>query len=101
MRTILIITAAFVTLSATPALAQQPVRQEVRVSDINLTSPAGRARLERRISAAIETVCGSYAGATAQEMSEIDRCRATARASVETRLAALRSRAGQRQLVTR
>lgn len=101
MRKSILIMTALSTFSVAPAHAQQTVSQEVRVNTVDLASPAGRARLERRIRAALETVCGSYAGASVQEMSAIDRCRATARAAVETRLAELRTRAANRQLVSR
>jgi UrcA family protein len=100
MRTSILIIAALTALSASPVLAQQSARQEIRTADLDLDSPAGLARFERRVAAALETVCGSYASASAQESAEIDRCRAAARARVNTRLAALRSR-GRPQLVSR
>ena len=98
MRKTILITAAFFAAAAAalPARAESPVRREtVSLAGLDLASPADRARLDRRIAAAVETVCGSYAGASQSEQREIDGCRAAARTGIETQLAALH---GGRQL---
>jgi UrcA family protein len=91
-KTILFTAALFATISAMPAAAQAPAGHAVSYQGLDLSTRAGRATLNRRIAAAVETVCGSYAGASSYETSEIDRCRAAARTGIETQLAALQSR---------
>ena len=47
-------------LAASPALAQSnanPVTARVQIADLNLSSTAGVAELDRRIDAAVKTVC--------------------------------------------
>ena len=79
-------------ISAMPAMAQAPASRTVSYDGLDLATPAGRGALNRRIAAAVETVCGSYAGASSYEAREIDGCRAAARTGIETQLAALQSR---------
>lgn len=65
---------AALSLIATPALAgQQAVT--VRHADLDLSGQAGRAELDRRIAAATEQVCGSYAATTPEEQRAIKQCR--------------------------
>jgi len=65
------------TLIAAPASATGQERSvTVRYADLDLSSPAGKRALDRRIARATETVCGSYAGAGDQEAREIQECRA-------------------------
>lgn len=90
--TILLAVATFATISAMPASAQAQASRAVSYAGLDLGSHAGRAALGRRIATAVEAVCGSYAGASSAEAREIDRCRAAARTSIETQLAALQSR---------
>ena len=92
-KTFLFAAALSALVPAVPAQAQaQAVSQPVSSAGLDLGSPAGRARFQRRLAAAIEDVCGSYAGASHWEQREIGRCRATARADIETQLAAMQSR---------
>lgn len=99
--TILFTTAFLASLSAIPARAQTPVRSEtVTASGLDLQTQAGRARFQRRLAAAIETVCGSYAGASDVEQRAIGRCRSAARDGIETQLAARETRANRTSLVT-
>lgn len=100
MRKTILILAAASAVTAIPASAQAP-HQAVSLAGLDLSTPAGRARFERRIAGALETVCGSYAGAAAYEIPEIDRCRAEARSGIETRIAALRSRGAPIRLGSR
>jgi len=78
---------AFTALSlvATPALAGE---RSVTVShaDLDLKSAAGRAELGRRLAVATEQVCGSYAGASNVEVTDIGRCRNEARRRVAAQL---------------
>lgn len=94
MRKAILMSAAFASiLAAAPALAQAAIASRpVAYADLDLGTRADRARLDRRIAAAVETACGSYASAPSTETREIDRCRAAARTGIETQLAALRSR---------
>lgn len=91
-KAILLTAASFAALSAMPVQAQAQASRAVGYRGLDLGSRAGRAVLNRRIAAAVETVCGSYAGASSDETREIDRCRAAARSGIETQLAALRLR---------
>ena len=94
MRNFILFIAAFAAASsALPAQAQSAARsQSVSTAGLDLATPAGRGRFQRRVAAAIETVCGSYAGASSGEQNEIDRCRRSAWSSVETQLASQQAR---------
>jgi UrcA family protein len=92
MRKTILFAALLAAISAMPASAQAQASRAVGYAGLDLATPAGRAALNRRIAAAVEAVCGSYAGAPSDEVREIDRCRAAARAGIETQLAALQSR---------
>ena len=94
MRNTIILIAAFAAASsALPAQAQSaPRSQSVSTAGLDLGTPAGRGRFQRRVASAIESVCGSYAGASATEQNEIDRCRRGAWSSVETQLASQQAR---------
>ena len=94
MRNFILFIAAFAAASsALPAHAQSASRsQSVSTAGLDLGTPAGRSRFQRRVASAIENVCGSYAGASADEQTEIDRCRRSAWSSVEVQLAAQQAR---------
>ena len=86
---------AFVLAAAVafPAQAEMPARSEsIGTAGLNLGTTAGRSRLRRRVAAAIETVCGSYAGTSFEEQDGIGRCRRDAWASVTIQLAVLQAR---------
>lgn len=91
-KTILFTAALFAAISAMPASARAPESRAVSYDGLDLATAGGRAILNRRIAAALEDVCGSYAGAPSYETFEIDRCRSAARIRIETQLAALQSR---------
>ena len=101
MRKTILFTAAFLAASfALRAQAETPARsQSVSTAGLDLGSADGRARFQRRIAAALETVCGSYAGASAAEQDEIGRCRRAAWSGVETQLAARDARRDRTILV--
>lgn len=85
--------AAAALLAAGPALAADPDARMVKVShaDLDLSSAQGRAALERRVAAAKEAVCGSYAGASIGEQDAISRCRAKAQHQITAQLQARRA----------
>ena len=47
------------TAFATPAVAESPDRINVRYADLDLSTPEGQAKLERRIEKAVRTACGA------------------------------------------
>jgi UrcA family protein len=69
--------------------ADNRATQVVRYDDLDLSRRGDRARLDRRVAAAIETLCGSYATSFSFEEEEIARCRAAARANADVQLARL------------
>lgn len=86
--------AAFVTLVlafSAPVLAQTPYFSgavAVGTRDIDLTSPKGAEQLERRVNAAISSLCGQPVFGTRDEADAIAACRADARASAEPKMKA-------------
>jgi UrcA family protein len=90
MRKTILLTAAFLAASSgLPAQAQTAGRsQSVSTAGLDLGTADGRARFQRRVAAAVETVCGSYVGTSAGEQDEIGRCRRAAWSGVDTQLAA-------------
>jgi UrcA family protein len=82
--------AAFVGLVAiTPvaASASKPASHIVRYSDLDLSSKAGQATLDRRINHAARMVCGTAASAALQDRLYVEKCYATARASAKAQMA--------------
>lgn len=97
---ILIAVSLFAGLSV-PAAAQQrqpfgarEVQTSVAYADLNLAMPRDVARLQRRIAIAIDDICGRNPVESA-EARDFAHCRTVARASIETRLAALLPRNAQ------
>lgn len=76
---------AAATVVPTPTIAA-PLSTTVVVTPADFTSPTARARLDRRIGAAIEDVCGSYATIEAYQWPEMDACWKAARNQVTERL---------------
>ncbi len=92
MRTTIIATAIVaIAFTAAPVLAGSPQAPlaHVAYADLDLAKPADIARLNRRIAASLETVCGSYSGARQEEVDEIKSCRASAMAQSKAAVAAL------------
>ncbi len=76
-------------IGAAPAFAQPLDNIEVAYQDLNLTHVAGRDRLDRRIAAAAERICGSYL-ITELKFDQLSRaCQADVVASVQARRDAL------------
>jgi UrcA family protein len=101
MRKTILVTAALVAAFACAQAPAQtaPARLSISYADLDLSRPADRARLNRRIANAMETVCGSYADAPPYQEREIARCRAGARTNVDVQLAALQTRRDRMALV--
>lgn len=89
-------------LSAAPAAASDivvaPETVTVRISyaDLNLATPEGRARLDRRIAGAARSICGNFHPAQLEMFALIQNCRQDAIASA--RLPAALADAGARDL---
>ena len=79
--------------TAIPASAiADPRTATVTVTSSDMATPAARARLDRRIGAAIEEVCGSYATIESSQVPEMDACWAAAKRQVQQRIASLNGR---------
>ena len=69
------------------AVAASPVRAEsgriVSYADLDLTSPAGQAALDRRIDGAVRQICGRAFPSDLQTQHEVRQCRAQTRADVQ------------------
>jgi UrcA family protein len=77
---------------AAPAFADQAVasaKLAISTSGIDLSTPAGRKALERRVDNAISRLCGYAVLGTREEAEELEACRLEARAEVEPQLQAL------------
>ena len=64
--------AASALLASSPVAAGPAV---IHLADLDLSSPAGRTMLDRRVARALEAACGSYFQASPEETREIDACR--------------------------
>lgn len=77
MKTLISLSALILAVVATPALAQSPVladgRVQVRIGDLNLSTVAGAATLDRRLSQAARSACAGGVGLQAH------RCRVAVR----------------------
>jgi UrcA family protein len=82
-----------VVLGSTPILAQPPAGT-VRISDLDLATPAGVAKLDRRIDRAVAQLCGAAFPTDLNGRAQIDSCRAETMKSVTDRRAMLLARAG-------
>lgn len=69
---------------AAPAFAEPPVQASsiVKTADLNLASEPGQRLLERRISVAIDEVCGTASDFDLAGKNEVRRCRVETRAKV-------------------
>ena len=80
-------------LASAPALAQPP-SATVRTADLDLATPSGVARLDRRIDRAVEEICGTAVAADLDGLAAIGRCRAATMKSVSGQRAMLIAHAG-------
>lgn len=90
-RTLAAAAAAFATFACFATTSQAFAQNaSVKVSDLDLSSPAGQAKLEQRIVRAARTVCGETP--TGSRVSHVDpACVGRARAIIERQLAARRT----------
>jgi UrcA family protein len=63
---------------ATPAVAE-PNSVTLTITSADFATPTALARLDRRIGAAVEQVCGSYAAIESSQVPEMDACWISAR----------------------
>lgn len=80
-------------LVAAPALAQDAMSVSVETADLDLSSDAGRARLERRVKAAADSICDLGLRDVKQRASYLA-CKSDVLASAELRMNELAARAG-------
>jgi UrcA family protein len=63
----------------------------VRYGDLNLATPAGQSKLNRRIATATAAVCGEPGPLTSERREMVDKCRAAAKQQAWSALAMRRS----------
>lgn len=88
--------AATLLAMAVPVLADQgegSAKLAISTSGIDLSTPAGRKSLERRVDNAINRLCGSNDLGTREEANAIEACRAETRAEVRPQVDAMLMRA--------
>ncbi|HMI18533.1 MAG TPA: UrcA family protein [Sphingomonas sp.] len=78
------------TISA-PAFAGRPEMPQARIgyADLDLGNARDVAKLQHRVAIALESVCGSYAGADPVEANDIAKCRNAAAAKAQPMVAML------------
>jgi UrcA family protein len=67
-------------IAAAPAFAEDG--QRVAFADLDLSTPAGVATLDRRIEGAVRRICGHYFPNSPASRAEVERCRSETLASV-------------------
>ena len=70
----------FSSFAASPAFAQES--RSVAFADLDLSTPAGVATLDRRIEGAVRQVCGNYFPNSPASREEVLRCRRDTLASI-------------------
>lgn len=75
---------------AVPAVAETPMVSIV-VKSSDFASPDARAKLDRRVTAAIEDLCRTYTALEFYQAHDVTDCRRSARAQIESRLAPIRA----------
>jgi UrcA family protein len=78
--------AGLVAVSPVAASPSKPASHIVRYSDLNLSSDAGRATLDRRINQAVRAVCGTASSTALQDKLNVEKCYAAARASAKAQM---------------
>jgi UrcA family protein len=78
--------AGVVAVSPAAAASSDPATHIVRYSDLDLSSKAGRATLDRRINHAVRMVCGTAGSAALHDKLSVEKCYATARASAKAQM---------------
>jgi UrcA family protein len=97
-KTPLLMVAGALLLSPVPALAGDLPTRTVRYGDLDLTQPEGVIRLERRVAAAVRSVCRAEDPRDLSLAVKVNKCRKIARhsASDQTQLAIASARSAQR-----
>ncbi len=72
---------ATLTLSATPLVAEENSRLQVRTVDLDLSGSEDRVRLDRRIRAAARQICGPLDSHAVKELTRDRNCQVAARSS--------------------
>jgi len=88
------------TLNLAPALGEKLPTARVLVSDLDLSTPHGQQRLERRIAAAIDQVCPAPTSLSQRSragLRDLDACRSVAASGVQLELARLGVRPAAQQ----
>jgi len=76
----LITVALFSSIAATPAFAGES--RAVSFADLDLSTPAGVATLDRRLDGAVRRICGNFHPTSPASREEVLRCRSEARSSI-------------------
>jgi UrcA family protein len=84
--TLLAAFASMIAIAPAAASPSKPATHIVRYADLDLTSEAGRATLDRRINQAVRVVCGSASSGALQDKLNVDKCYAVARASAKAQI---------------
>ena len=86
------------TAFATPAAAEQAASVAVRYADLDLSTSAGQAQLERRINTAARSACGMDEGTIGTRLTsrEAQRCYAQAKTRMSEQIAAAVARGNTR-----
>ena len=79
--------AAFTALPASAQTAAAPASVAVATADLDRRSPAGIAALDRRIHAAVRTLCGEASDVDLHGKNAVGKCRVEALAQAETQRA--------------
>lgn len=75
------------------APAYETGKVTIEYSDINLASANGRQALDRRVDAAIRSMCGAPVFGTREEADALQECRAEARNAVDPQVRSIMSKA--------
>lgn len=82
-----ILLAGFAALCAVPAVAETAMSVPVSFAGLDLTSESGKAILNRRVSQAAKSVCGTYSADNLAAQMAARKCVATTLARAQTRVA--------------
>jgi UrcA family protein len=83
-------------VNAHSAVADEAPSRTVAYRDLNLSSPEGISALRRRVSQAVQSVCGNSDARDLATVNAVHTCRNTAKAKSEPLVVAAIAQAGQR-----
>lgn len=88
--------------TATPALAEtSPAPARIAISDLDLSTAAGKRTLAKRIAVVTEARCGSFALADTAAFEKVAACRKLIRSEVSPQVAAVETKAARERLAAR